>query len=248
MTHVGLVLANDSAEFRRAAEWWEQQTDPAKVDVRLHPISSAKHMVDASDAYASESVARLVVFAHGTTNCFGKPGKWGVDTRPARWASSAFIAPAVFARAWAPVLEPDALVSLACCLCSRSPHWYLTKVYGSVISPWGPEAYRDGGLRSPAAQLALSLASEGRNLRVRGHCAAGHTIQQALLREHLASVDNGLGRSLFQKLRGASAAANRVDRNLWQKVVRGNLAASWLLGLDDRKTEREVVDRLAGLL
>lgn len=234
---VGLYLTGDSPEFERAARWW---TERAQHSI-AHGFDSTSGMLRPARQYADKSLNRLVVFAHGTTTGLGRPGKWGVDTRPARWGrpGGRFISPDDFAAAWAPKLAPGALVALAACLCSRSPHWYLIKLYGSAVSPWGPEAYRSGGARSTSAAICAAFLEQGRRVRVRGHCAAGHTIHQALIRQH--EPGEAKGTSLFEIVHGHDFAPTPAARRTWQDVVKGELAASYLLGMG---AELHLLDRI----
>jgi hypothetical protein len=98
------------------------------------------------------------------------------------------------------------------------------------VSAWSPKSYEDGGSKSVAAQLvrAFETFAPKRGVEVRGHCAAGHTIYQALLRSHLYSDHEGMGRSLFQL---AGCHNTPEARKRWQSVVRGELAAKWLCGV-----------------
>lgn len=228
MTVVALYLQNDrparAEEFAKAAEWYIEKHGGRMSDA--WPIYSTRDMLEVSKQYEKTEVTHLGVFAHGTPETFGRPGRFGVSTINAPKYESL----ASFAGLWGPVLAQDALVSLGCCLCSRDPKWYRIKLWGKDVSAWSPKSYEDGGSRSVAAQLvrAFEAVVPRRGIEVRGHCAAGHTIRQALLRSHLYSDAEGLGRSLF----GILGRENTPEeRRLWQKVVKGELAARWLCGV-----------------
>lgn len=213
---------------------------------RLHECDSvgditAPTMPPPEPTLADESVSHLAVFGHGTPNGFFRPGRWGVDARPRRHDRPRYISPQVFARAWAPKLTNDALISLACCLCSRAPKWRRIQLFGRDISAWAPQAYRDGGLKSVAAVLTRAFALYNKHgVAVRGHCAAGHTTYQALLREHRAHDEQGLGRSLFGMVfPGVEPTWPAMRR--WQRIVKGDLARAYLLNL---RTETQIINEI----
>lgn len=241
---VALLLVNDvesrAKEFRDAADYWAGYVQ--NEDTRIYEVACVEDMITPASLHLEQEISQLVVFGHGTTNGFMRPGKFGVDLRVTRQQQSNYISPAEFVNAWAPVLKDEALVSLACCLCSRSQHWYLTQLYGEIISEWGPEAYEDGGLYSPSAALVRAFAMNRKTVTVRGHCAAGHTIHQALLREHRAENGDGIGRALFRKV--FPHLENTLgNRHRWQNAVKGEIAARWLLGLD---TLERTCDKVLG--
>jgi hypothetical protein len=203
------------------------------------PIRSDADMTSPASSIPERGLEQLAIFCHGTTTSLGKPGRWGIDTRQARWGHGQIISPAEFATAWAPKLAQGALISLAACLCGRSRHWYLTKLYGKAFSPWGQESYEDGGATSLAIQLTRALVAAGAMVKVRAHCAAGHTTHQALLREFRPRL--GIGLSLFRMVVGPTMPWTLKLRNKWQALVKGELAERWLLG--DADVAADIKDR-----
>jgi len=225
MTTVALYLENDrpvrAAEFRKAAHWYMAQHGGKKADI--WPIYCTRDILEVSTQYEREEVENLGIFAHGTPKAFGRPGRFGISTT----SSDKYESVREFARRWGPVMARDGLLSLACCLCSRDPKWYRVQLFGRDVSAWSPRAYEDGGTRSIAAKLVEAFGPT-KGLEVRGHCAAGHTTRQALLRSHIYSDGGGIGRALFGMVHDTNTAARR---KIWQKVVRGELAAKWLCGV-----------------
>lgn len=229
MLKIGLFLDGDSNEFPEQAKQWSSE-----ASATCFPFEDALDMLERADMMPTGKVSQLTVFAHGTTNALGRPGRWGVDIRPARNLLPAFVSPEEFARAWAPTLTAGALISLAACLCGRSQHWYLQGKFGKLAATyatqWGQESYENGGATSFAQHLTRAFAAEGATgIRVRAHCAAGHCTHQALLREFRPGMDRGLSlfRTAFPSLQWTTKARNR-----WQALVKGQRAERWLLGDD----------------
>jgi hypothetical protein len=116
------------------------------------------------------------------------------------------------------------------------------QLWGRDLSAWSAKSYERGGAKSFAARLAQAFSRRGRRVRVRGHCAAGHTIHQALLREHMGDAPKG--RPLFGIVHGMGIVPEAHLRRQWQREVRGRLAARWLLGINDGETLRVIKERL----
>jgi len=230
MDRVALILDRDSPEFIRAGNWLEGKL---RGEIDLITFFNTQGMTSPAQCFDDQSISHLAIFCHGSPYGFGKPGRFGVDVRSRKNT----ILPLDFAEIWGPKLADDALISLAACLCSRNPTWYLKQIYGEVVSPWGPASYKDGGIKSVAGVLSRSFQ---RPVRVRGHCAAGHTIYQALLRGH---EGDGMGESLFGKILPGMEPTLYLRRK-WQKNVKGELAARWLLGLGD--VEETILDLMTG--
>lgn len=230
----GLYLSGDSQEFSDAALAWSETSGALCL-----PICSDASMVSPASSLPAGEVEQLAIFSHGTTTSLGKPGRWGIDTRQARQGHGQIISPTEFAAVWAPKLAQGALISLAACLCGRSRHWYLTKLYGKAASPWGAESYEDGGATSLAIQLVRAFTDAGVRVKVRAHCAAGHTTHQALLREFRPRL--GIGLSLFRMVVGPTKTWTLTLRNAWQRIVKGELAERWLLG--DADVAADIKDR-----
>lgn len=238
MPAVALYLQNDrparAEEFEKAAVFFLDGHRGNPSD--MWPVYSSRDLLEPAKLYEPQSVTHLGIFAHGTPETFGRPGRFGVSTI----ASPKYETLASFAALWGPLLAPNAILSLGCCLCSRDPKWYRIQLWGKDVSAWSPKSYEDGGSRSVAAQLVRAFESFApkRGIEVRGHCAAGHTIYQALLRSHLYSDHDGLGKSLFG-LVGCDQTAEARKR--WQAAVKGPLAARWLCGVSSLKEIREAL-------
>jgi len=233
---LGLYLSDDSDEFPDAAAAWSKLRPSTTLCL---PIRSDVDMVSPASSIPERGLEQLAIFCHGTTTSLGKPGQWGIDTRQACWGHGQIISPADFAEAWAPKLAQGALVSLAACLCGRSQHWYLARRFGKLVatyaSPWGAESYEDGGATSLAIQLMRAFVASNAMIKIRAHCAAGHTTHQALLREFRPRL--GIGLSLFRMVLGPTTPWSIRLRNKWQALVKGELAERWLLGDADVAAE-----------
>lgn len=130
-------------------------------------------------------------------------------------------------------------VSLAACLCSRSPRWFLRHLYGRNIgSDWGPRAYLPGGQASFSARLRDFLWYHGVFARVRGHRASGHATALALLAEHRGFATS-LCATLFQRAL-PELEPTLLNRRRWVRLVTGDLARRWLMFGDG--VEEEIRD------
>lgn len=248
---VGLLLVNDPnkkkrARFREACEWWSSVAGVAWS--RIHEVSDLDDMLTPASKYPEGSVSQLAIFGHGIPEAIMRPGKFGIEVRNLRLEKfpKRFVSPSGFVEEWHHALHEDSLVSLACCLASRDPAWHrnmLLQKFKVDPSEWGPGAFQDGGHQSIAAHLARAFAAYGRRVVVRGHCAAGDTIHQALIREHRATDGGGMGRSLWGKVFGP-VLPDKAQRDAWHAAVKGEVAAKWLLGLTPiEETIREVMGR-----
>lgn len=129
-------------------------------------------------------------------------------------------------------------ISLCSCMCGRNPRWYMLKVFGRSLSPWGPASYRDGGHLSIAARLRDSLVDRDYMATVRAHTAAGDTLRIALLREFLPLVAQGT--PLFGRVFPGVEPSLRM-RRWWVRNVTGDLAKRLLLFDDSAITDiREI--------
>jgi hypothetical protein len=241
LTRVGFYLTKDSLRrartFRDAAQWWKDNAE----GVVLQDFFDAHQFLEVADCFDDKSVSQLAVFAHGTPTALGRPGRFGLDVRAIRHRPPVVYSVEEFAEHWAPKLVDGALISLAACLCARDPKWYRVQLWGRDFSAWSAKSYEKGGSLSFSSKLARAFRGQGRRVKVRGHCAAGHTIHQALLREH---TGDGRGRALFGIVHGDGVVPERPLRRQWQRVVKGELAARWLLGINDGETVRMIRERL----
>ncbi len=242
LVRVGFYLTKDrpnrARTFREASIWWKKHAE----GVALQDLFDAKQLMDTADGFEDKSVGQLAIFAHGTPTALGRPGRFGLDVRAIRRHPPLVYSPDDFAEHWAPKLVDGALISLAACLCSRDPKWYRVQLWGRDLSSWSAKSYEWGGSMSFAARLAQAFKAQGKRVKVRGHCAAGHTIHQALLREHTGDAPRG--RALFGIVHGVGIVPERQLRRQWQRVVKGELAARWLLGINDGETVRLIKERL----
>ncbi len=231
-----IYLSRDTPP-RRKAEFFRAATALTTADSRIFPAWSGADLIRIAHDLPDLSVSHLLLVCHGSPIGFLHPSRgWGVH----RWKDLPphLVGIDYFAEAWVPDLmtighdgEPiTPLISLCACLCSRSPHWYLTQLYGQYVSPWGPDSYRDGGERSIAAALRDTMLRRGVPVRVRGHTAAGHVTDLPLLREH-GPIVGDIGRSLF-RLALPDVQPTWAVRRRWVRLVRGELARRWLLGDD----------------
>lgn len=247
MTTAIFLLTDDrparAAEFGKQAETYAKE---CQVDLgRIHRCKRVEDLVTPVSAYADASITRMAFFGHGTPTGLMRPGRWGLDTREAKTRRPQYMAVDEFAAVWATKLDACALASLAACLCSRDPKWRRVQLWGRDLSSWSAKSYQDGGLKSLAAALCRALSDAGvRGVRVRGHCAAGHCTAQALLREHMADDEGGIGRALFRSVFPELANDGKIklaDMRRWQAVVKGRIARDYLLGLrPDEEIVREI--------
>jgi hypothetical protein len=220
-----LLLANDkparAARFAQAAQAWCAATGTPTAHV--FRFGTAAEMVDPADLCPMEEISHLAIFSHGSPWGFGRPGRFGVETRANRLrtfapdGALAFVSLDDFADAWRPCLAQGAVVSLAACLCGRAPH------EGGV---WGPGGYESGGEGSVASLLAILM---GKGIEVRAHVAAGDTTNQALLRSFTRGVGTR-GVSLYRLCYPTTTPTLKM-RRAWQKAVRGYRATRYLLDL-----------------
>jgi hypothetical protein len=221
--------------FQTAAELRD-----AGVTDTVHGVAVGTDLLALLRLQPSDSYDRIVIAGHGGTTWI-IDDEHGVTSARPRHRDQVCVVDV--GRELARVLRGDSpLVSLAACLCSRSPTWLLRRLVrlgrlGEIGSDWGERSYRPGGLQSFSAWLRDSIVGHGQPVRVRGHRASGHATALALLAEHSGHVgepcDTLYGRSLG--VLGVEPVL-RVQR-WWTAHVTGLLAQRWLLG-DDHIEER----------
>lgn len=215
----------DRGVFRSAAELRD-----AGVSDEVYPVSSGDELLELGVSLASAEgspVDHLVIAGHGGTTWI-LDDRHGATTRAPTHAHQVGVYE--LAKAWAPVLSDRCLVSLAACMCSRSPRWYL-RAMGRLGSDWGPRAYKPGGQASFSARLRDALIWYGASHpRVRGHRASGHATALALLAQHGFPAASPCT-SLFALACPGERPTLRMRRR-WVRVVTGELAQRWLLGDD----------------
>jgi hypothetical protein len=214
----------DRRVFRRVAEL----SGAAPEDI--YPVATGAELLELGrHLTGADPVGQLVVAAHGGPDWL-LHHRLGVTTHP-RSGSGVQVTTSELVRAWSPVLAEEPLISLAACLCSRSPRWWLRAHVGHVASAWGRRSYLPGGEASLSARLRDALHWHGHYARVRGHRAAGHASRLALLAEHSGAA--GLRcEPLWQRVHG-SLEPTRRRRRRWVGLVTGDLAERWLLGDDE---------------
>jgi len=224
----------DIGVFRTVAELRDHD-----VTDELHSVGSGAELLDVVSALDGPQVDHLVIAGHGGTTWL-LDDEHGVTTGSprARDQVSVWELGAALER----VLSEEPLISLAACMCSRSPTWFLKQRWGAAIgSDWGPRAYLPGGQASFSARLRDSLCWHGLRPRVRGHRAAGHASALALLAEHHWPAGEAW-ETLFQRALPGVGPTPAVRRK-WVRLVTGELAQRWLLG--DDLVEAEIATRWA---
>ena len=220
----GIGRRRDLAVFRGVATRATREDDSRVVE----PVRSGVELADAL-ADRRGTYDHLVIVGHGGPTWLLNPRR-GVTSRRRAAARRG----QVTVYDLAPLLDGVELVSLAACLCSASPRWWLRSAgrsAGRSLSRWGRAAYELGGEASFSARLRdASWWEHGRPLVVRGHSSAGHASGNPLLREHGGAAGT-LGVPLYREV-WPTRAPTRAVRRRWVEVVRGELAERWLMGDD----------------
>lgn len=219
----------DMGVFRSAAELATSTTIAPAVE----RVSNGHELLDVLRMQDRHSIDHVVIAGHGGTTWI-LDDEHGVTTGRPKHPDQVHIVS--LAGSLANIMVSDGLVSLAACLCSRSPRWFLNWKFGRRVgSDWGMRAYQPGGEASFSARLRDYMYWHGRAVRVRGHRAAGHATALALLAEHRSNGVDGPGLPcvpLF-KLALPEAQPTLYTRRWWVRTVTGSLAQRWLMGDDD---------------
>jgi hypothetical protein len=221
----------DRGVFRSAAELHDAST----TDI-VHSVEDGDDLLEVLKDQ-TDTFDHVVIAGHGGTTWL-LDDEYGVTTGdPIRGGQ---IGVHELAKALTRVTQDGVLISLAACLCSRSPRWFLLHRFGrSIGSDWGPRAYLPGGQASFSARLRDYMRWYGVAARVRGHRAAGHATALSLLAEH-SGIPGSLCETLFQRaLLGVEPTI--LVRRKWVKSVTGDLAQRWLMG--DDSVEEEIRNR-----
>lgn len=203
------------------------------------PMHTGKEFVELAATLNPGSVDHLIVCGHGGSRWLLHP-RTGISTTPQtrfRKLGQVDIGEAV--AAWSPVLTKACLLSLAACLCSRSPIWWLKKFFGRILSGWGRRGYERGGQASISARFRDLLCYFGHRPKVRGHRTAGDLLRNSILAEHVEPV--GSLCTPLSMLALPNVPVGIGLRRWWTRTVTGRLAERWLLGDDS------VVEEIAGL-
>jgi len=217
---------SDRDVFRSVAE-----TSDVSVNI-VAPVRTGLELLDVIIAQEKNSIDHVVIAAHGGT-------RWILNPRHGcvvRGDQQEQIEVWELAKALEPVSKGHLLVSLAACLCSRSPNWFL-RATGQRGSNWGPRGYKPGGKSSFASNLRNHLVYYGCDARVRGHRASGHASHCSILAEHRGRAytfcETLFGRAL------PNVKPTLKNRRWWTKNVTGDLAQRWLFG--DNSVEKEIL-------
>ena len=210
-------------------------------------------ILDICSRLPRDSVDHVVISGHGGPTWL-LDDEHGISTGTIRRSDEESVGD--LARELAPALRPGALVSLAACLCSRSPTWLLMQAARaaraahvaaggrmgraaekaiSIGSDWGLRAYQPGGLASLSARLRDLFAWYDAPVRVRGHRAAGHAVACPILAEHSWPATDPCEPLFSRALPGV--APDGAARRRWAALVQGDLARRWLLGDDSVEAE-----------
>ena len=217
----------DYGVFRSAADLVAAGTSDTVVSV----VSGADLLAVLESLQGETKFDRVVIAAHGGTSWL-LDDLHGVTTRRRQYHDQVTVGE--LADSLAGVLADDPLISLAACMCSRSPTTWLREHLGRVDSDWGPRAYRPGGQASFSARLRDSLWHlHSIRARVRGHRASGHATALALLAEHRVDAADVCGpcTTLFERSLDTTPPDGPA-RRWWTRHVTGSLARRWLLGDD----------------
>uniref|UniRef100_A0A6M3LNH3 Uncharacterized protein n=1 Tax=viral metagenome TaxID=1070528 RepID=A0A6M3LNH3_9ZZZZ len=226
------------AEFFKVARDEHQALDCIAAP---YPAHTGRTLIElagrvAEDLQGGPPVEHLALIMHGSTTGILRPGSGqGLHVSASRHPGLYTVDE--FARSWAPVLADGALISLCACLCARSPAWYLREAFGSIPSSWGPVSYKAGGRRSFAGRMRDAFTKRGKSVRVRAHTVVGHVTYSPMLREFGPEL-GGDGVPLFE-LALPGIAPTLANRRRWVRLVRGQLARDWIMGVgDERVIER----------
>jgi len=230
-TRLSLWLNRGSSEdrkvFRKVAE-----LEGADQNIVV-PVKTGFDVLDILKRQEKKSIDHLLIAGHGGPTWLLNP-HYGIVNHATKQTQ---IDCAEFARIIDIISKDNLLVSLAACLCSRSPSWFL-KLTRAIGSDWGPRGYRKGGKKSFSGKLRDYLYYYGTKARVRGHRVSGHAGNCAILAEH-----NGPPKSLCETLFERSLVGiepTLKTRHWWVENVTGELAQNWLLG--DDSIEPKILD------
>jgi len=215
--------------FRSAAEL----RDASTVDT-VESVSNGQELIDCIYDQKPEIFDHIVIAGHGGPTWI-LDDEYGVTRRTP--LNDGQVSTHKLAMAISRVAGATVDISLAACLCSRSPAWFLHHKYGRCIgSDWGPRAYKPGGLASFSSSLRDWLWWHGCRCRIRGHRAAGHTTALALLAEHSGWPGEPCETLFLRAL--PDVQPTLLNRRKWVRLVTGKLAQRWLM-FDDR-VEKEI--------
>ena len=218
---------SDRKVFRKVAEL--SGTDENIVV----PVKTGADIIDILTRQDKNSIDHVLIAAHGGTTWLLNPRNGIVNH--AKTDNQVDVSE--LAKVIDIASKDSVLVSLAACLCSRSPSWYL-RLTRSFGSDWGPRGYKKGGRKSFSGKLRDYLFYYGSSARVRDHRVSKHSSNCAILAEHSEPPYTPC-ETLFQRALPGVIPSLRV-RRWWVKNVTGEIAQKWLLG--DDSVERLISD------
>lgn len=218
-----IYLNKDSRPARRREFLNVARRIGDRYDSPIYGVHTGEELVELSKQFEDETVTHIILICHGWPNQFVLSDV-GVHT----WKENpaGMVSVARFVRAWARKLTGAPKVSMCACMCGRSPRWYLNKIYGRYVSPWGPVSYRPGGIGSVAARLRDELVMNGFIATVRAHTTAGHTTRNPIIREFLPLLGDP-GVSMFEAMWGMEPTLK--NRRKWVREIKGQTAEDLIL-------------------
>lgn len=220
--------SEDRKVFRKVAE-----ADGADQNIVV-PIKTGYDALSMLKRQEKKSIDHIVIAGHGGPTWLLSPVTGIVNNATKKTQTDVF----EFSEIVDFVAKDNLLISIAACLCSRSPAWYL-RLISAIGSDWGPRGYRKGGIKSFSAKLRDSLLYHGCNVRVRGHRVSGHAGDCAILAEHKTPPCSPC-ETLFERSLPGVEPMLKV-RHWWVANVTGELAQNWLLGNDS--VESVILDK-----
>ena len=189
------------------------------------PLHSGEALVALAHEFDDRSVDHLVIAAHGGTTWI-LDDKFGLTTGKVKYAGQAAVSK--FARAWARKMTLSPLVSLAACMCSRAPRWWLQRKFGYIGSDWGARGYLPGGQASLSARIRDLLIWNGVFPQVRGHRTSGHTTKNPVLAVHAGNA--GTACRSWWSLENPGLEPTARERRAWVRAKQGQASEDWLMG------------------
>jgi hypothetical protein len=228
MTTVAIYLdahctPGESSTFRGVCERVAER-EPDTSIIHLH---TGEELIDVAHHITPRTVDHLVIAAHGGTTWI-LDDQFGVTTGAPRYVGQ--VTEEAVADAWAPVLVEYPLISLAACMCSRAPSWWLRRKWGHIGSDWGARAYLPGGQTSFSARFRDALCWYGVYPDVRGHRTSGHTTYNPILAKH--HYHAGEPCISWFHMEHPGVTPTRSWRRRWVREKKGLPAEAWLMGWD----------------
>lgn len=196
-----------------------------REETHVVDLGTGTELVELADTYPDGYVEHLVIAAHGGPTWI-LDDEHGLTTGDARKPGQETVW--VFSKAWAPKLTKTPLISLAACLCSRSPRWFLRRKWDYLGSDWGRRGYLPGGQASISARIRDYLIWHRCFAEVRGHRTAGHATYNPILARHADFA--GKACESWWALENPGKDPTLSERRAWVSEKQGQPAEDWLLG------------------